>query len=101
MGISLANRDDSLRAWIETGMAGALQMTMTAGIAGCLGTIVDGAVRDIRQVRAMGCPVFAKLTIPYDKYGSPALDRPRFAVEIGGARLRSGAVSWSVMMALS
>jgi 4-hydroxy-4-methyl-2-oxoglutarate aldolase len=41
-------------------------LSTAARNAGCLGAIVDGAVRDVRQVRAMGCPVCARQTSPYD-----------------------------------
>ncbi len=33
---------------------------------GCVGAIVDGAVRDVAAMRAMGFPVFARGVCPYD-----------------------------------
>jgi 4-hydroxy-4-methyl-2-oxoglutarate aldolase len=33
---------------------------------GCVGAIVDGAVRDVVKMTQMGFPVFARATLPYD-----------------------------------
>jgi 4-hydroxy-4-methyl-2-oxoglutarate aldolase len=49
------------------GLNGALfgkLMTIQAGILGLAGLVVDGAVRDIAEVRELGFPVFARCTTP-------------------------------------
>src|SRR5919199_2969568 len=50
---------------LRSGVWGELLST-AARNAGCVGAIVDGAVRDVRRMRAMGFPVFARHTCPYD-----------------------------------
>jgi 4-hydroxy-4-methyl-2-oxoglutarate aldolase len=73
----------------QSGIWGELLST-AARNAGCVGAIVDGAVRDIRQMRAMGFPVFARFTSPYDsKDRQRVIDRD-VPVAIGGVRFRSG-----------
>jgi regulator of RNase E activity RraA len=57
---------------------------------GCVGAIVDGAVRDISKMTAMGFPVFATARCIYDSLNRQrviAVDEP---VEIDGVIFRSG-----------
>lgn len=49
----------------RSGIWGELLST-AARNAGCIGAIVDGAVRDIGKMRSMGFPVFARGANPYD-----------------------------------
>ena len=41
-------------------------LSTAARNAGCVGAVVDGAVRDIRRIKEMQFPVFARLASPYD-----------------------------------
>src|SRR5204863_5714906 len=50
---------------MRSGIWGELLST-AARNSGCIGTIVDGAVRDVRQMRQMGFAVFARGTCIYD-----------------------------------
>jgi 4-hydroxy-4-methyl-2-oxoglutarate aldolase len=50
---------------LRSGIWGELLST-AARNTGCFGVIIDGAVRDVRQMRAMGFPCFARATIVYD-----------------------------------
>ena len=65
-------------------------MSTAARNAGCVGVIVDGAVRDVHQMRAMGFPVFARHTTPYDSRDRQRMIDRDVPVEIGGVRFRSG-----------
>src|SRR5271165_5320445 len=58
--------------------------------AGCAGAIVDGAVRDVRQMRAMGFPVFARFTSPYDSKDRQRVIDVDVPVEIEGVRFTPG-----------
>ncbi len=50
---------------MRSGIWGEL-LTTAATNAGCIGVIVDGAVRDLSRIRQMGFPVFARGCNPYD-----------------------------------
>src|SRR5438105_1441134 len=50
---------------LRSGIWGELLST-AARNAGCVGVIVDGAVRDVARMRQMGFPAFARGTSPYD-----------------------------------
>src|SRR6476620_1774730 len=50
---------------MRSGLWGELLST-AARRSGCVGAIVDGAVRDVVKMTAMGFPVFARGTSPYD-----------------------------------
>lgn len=57
---------------------------------GCVGAIVDGAVRDVRKIRAMGFPVVARGTCLYDsKDRQRVIDRD-VPVEIDGVVFSPG-----------
>lgn len=49
----------------RSGIWGELLST-AARNSGCIGALIDGHVRDVRQMAAMGFPVFARGTCPYD-----------------------------------
>ncbi len=57
---------------------------------GCVGAIVDGAVRDIRAMRAMEFPVFARDARPADSRDRQRVIQIDVAVEIGGVVVRPG-----------
>jgi regulator of RNase E activity RraA len=57
---------------------------------GCVGVIVDGAVRDTRQMRAMGFPCFARATIVYDSKDRQRVIDLDVPVEIDGVRFAPG-----------
>jgi regulator of RNase E activity RraA len=57
---------------------------------GCVGAIVDGAIRDVRKIREMGFPVVARGTCLYDsKDRQRVIDRD-VPVEIGGVVFSPG-----------
>lgn len=57
---------------------------------GCVGAIVDGAVRDVAKMRAMPFPVFAKGTSPYDSQNRQRVIDYDVPVEIGGVLFEPG-----------
>ena len=59
-------------------------LTTASRNGGCLGAIVDGAVRDTRQMREMGFPVFARATSPYDSLHRQRVVDLDVRVQIGG-----------------
>jgi 4-hydroxy-4-methyl-2-oxoglutarate aldolase len=59
---------------------------------GCVGAIVDGAVRDVAPMREMGFAVFAAGVCPYDSLHRQRVIARDESVVIGGVRIRSGDV---------
>lgn len=57
---------------------------------GCTGAIIDGAIRDVRQMREMQFPVWAVATSPYDSKDRQRVIDIDVPVEIGGVRFCSG-----------
>ncbi len=57
---------------------------------GCVGAVVDGAVRDVAKIRDMDFPVFARGTSPYDSQHRQRVIDMDTPVEIAGARFCSG-----------
>ena len=57
---------------------------------GCIGTIVDGAVRDVAKMREMGFPVFARGTSVYDSQDRQRVIDLDVPVEIAGVRFTPG-----------
>ncbi len=57
---------------------------------GCLGAIVDGAVRDTRQMTAMNFPVFARGRCIYDSQNRQRVVDIDVPVEIDGVRFSPG-----------
>ncbi len=74
---------------LRSGIWGELLST-AAKNTGCLGVIVDGAVRDVRQMRAMGFPCFALATILYDSKDRQRVIDIDVPVEIDGVRFSPG-----------
>ena len=65
-------------------------LSAAARNSGCVGVIVDGAVRDVRQMRAMGFPVFARHTSPYDSKDRQRVIDVDVPVEIDGVSFAPG-----------
>ena len=74
---------------LRSGVWGELLST-AARNAGCVGVIVDGAVRDTRQMRAMGFPCFARATIVYDSRDRQRVIDLDVQVEIDGVVFAPG-----------
>jgi regulator of RNase E activity RraA len=74
---------------LRSGIWGEL-LTTAVRNRGCVGAIVDGAVRDVSKIRTMGFPVLARGTSPYDsKDRQRVIDRD-VPVEIGGVVFQPG-----------
>lgn len=65
-------------------------LTTAARNRGCVGAIVDGAVRDVDKIAAMAFPVFARGTCPYDSQNRQRVIDIDVPVEIDGVRLTPG-----------
>jgi regulator of RNase E activity RraA len=72
---------------MRSGIWGELLST-AARNSGCLGAIVDGAVRDVAQMKEMRFPVFARGTSPYDSKDRQDVTDIDVAVEIDGVVFR-------------
>jgi regulator of RNase E activity RraA len=57
---------------------------------GCVGAIIDGAVRDVMKIREMAFPVFARGTSPYDSQNRQRVIEFGIPVEIAGVRFCPG-----------
>lgn len=67
------------------------ELLSTAAInRGCSGAIVDGAIRDVRQMKRMGFPIFARGTSLYDSKHRQRVVDFDVPVEIDGVRFTSG-----------
>jgi 4-hydroxy-4-methyl-2-oxoglutarate aldolase len=74
---------------MRSGIWGELLST-AARNTGCLGVIVDGAVRDVARMRQMGFPVFARGTCVYDSKDRQRVIDMDVPVEIDGVRFAPG-----------
>ena len=74
---------------VRSGIWGEL-LTTAAANAGCVGVVVDGAVRDVPRVRAMGFPVFARGTCLYDSKDRQRVVDVDVPVEIDGVVFAPG-----------
>jgi regulator of RNase E activity RraA len=74
---------------MRSGIWGELLSTAAAR-AGCVGAIVDGAVRDLRQMRAMGFPIFARGACIYDSKDRQRVIDIDVRVEIDGVAFTPG-----------
>ena len=74
---------------LRSGIWGELLST-AAKNTGCVGVIVDGGVRDVRQMRAMGFPCFARATIVYDSKDRQRVIDLDVPVEIDGVVFSPG-----------
>ena len=73
----------------RSGIWGELLST-AARNSGCVGAIIDGAVRDVRQMRLIGFPVFARHTSPYDSKDRQRVIDFDVPVEIDGVLFTPG-----------
>lgn len=74
---------------IRSGIWGELLSTAAVN-QGCVGAIVDGAVRDVRRMQAMQFPVFARGTCVYDSRDRQRVIDVDVPVEIGGVCFKPG-----------
>lgn len=65
-------------------------LTTAARNQGCVGAVIDGMVRDVGRIRAMGFPVFARGTCIYDSKDRQRVIDMDVAVEIDGVRFEPG-----------
>lgn len=65
-------------------------LTTAARNAGCVGAIIDGAVRDLAKLRQMQFPVFARGTCVYDSQNRQRVVDLDVTVEIDGVRFAPG-----------
>lgn len=74
---------------MRSGIWGELLST-AARNSGCVGAVVDGAVRDVEKMTAMGFGVFARGTSPYDSMNRQRVTDVDVAVQIDGVRVCPG-----------
>lgn len=74
---------------MRSGLWGELLST-AARNRGCVGALVDGAVRDVATMHAMGFTVFARGTCPRDSRDRQRVVAVDVPVEIGGVRIAAG-----------
>ncbi|MGD9853802.1 MAG: RraA family protein [Planctomycetaceae bacterium] len=65
-------------------------LTTAASNRGCVGAVVDGAVRDVVRMREVDFPVFARGTSPLDSLNRQRVVDLDVPVEIGGVVFRTG-----------
>ena len=75
----------------RSGIWGELLST-AARNAGCVGTVIDGAVRDVVRMREMGFPVFARGTCIYDSKDRQRVIDVDVPVDIDGVAFEPGAL---------
>ncbi len=73
----------------HSGIWGELLST-AARNSGCVGAIVDGAVRDVAKMRQMGFAVWARATSPYDSQNRHRVVDIDVRVEIDGVAIQPG-----------
>jgi 4-hydroxy-4-methyl-2-oxoglutarate aldolase len=76
---------------MRSGIWGEL-LTTAARNSGCIGVIVDGAVRDLRRMRELQFPVFARCACIYDSKDRQRVIDLDVPVEIDGVRFEPGAL---------
>ena len=74
---------------MHSGIWGELLST-AARNSGCVGTIVDGGIRDVAKMRAMGFPIFARGTCIYDSQNRQRVVDLDVTVEIDGVKFAPG-----------
>ncbi len=74
---------------LRSGIWGELLST-AARNAGCVGVVVDGAVRDIAQMKQMQFPVFARGRCPYDSRDRQRVIDYDVTIEIDGVSIQPG-----------
>ncbi len=76
---------------IRSGIWGEL-LTTAAKNRGCVGAIVDGAIRDVAKIRPMNFPVYARATCVYDSLNRQRVVDADVAVEIDGVTFAPGSL---------
>jgi regulator of RNase E activity RraA len=76
---------------VRSGIWGEL-LTTAARNSGCVGVVVDGAVRDVARMRQMGFPVFARGVCLYDSKDRQRVIDVDVPVEIDGVSIEPGAL---------
>jgi len=74
---------------MRSGIWGELLST-AARNSGCVGVVVDGAVRDVAQMRSMKFPVFARGRCPYDSRDRQRVIDFDVPIEIDGVKIHPG-----------
>lgn len=91
--VDACQQDDVLIAAAGGSMRSGIwgELLTTAVLArGCVGAIIDGAVRDLRQIRELQFPVYARGTCVYDSLNRQRVIDLDVPVEIGGVRFSPG-----------
>jgi len=73
----------------STGVWGEL-WSLGAAYRGCVGAVVDGAIRDAKRIVAQGFPIFHTVKRPTDALGRFTVVESQCAVTIGGVRVHPG-----------
>ena len=76
---------------VRSGIWGEL-LTTAAKNQGCVGAIVDGAIRDVAKIRPMNFPVYARATCVYDSLNRQRVVDADVAVEIDGVTFAPGSL---------
>jgi 4-hydroxy-4-methyl-2-oxoglutarate aldolase len=74
---------------VRSGIWGEL-LTTAALNAGCVGAIIDGAIRDVTKIRALAFPVFARDYCVYDSLNRQRVIDVDTPVELDGVRFTPG-----------
>jgi 4-hydroxy-4-methyl-2-oxoglutarate aldolase len=78
-----------VHAQVNAALFGEL-FTLAARAQGAVGAVLDGAVRDVRQIRELHFPVFAAAVSPYDTKGRAEVVAHDVPVTCGGVPVQSG-----------
>ena len=79
---------------IRSGIWGEL-LTTAAKNGGCVGAVVDGAIRDVAKIRTMNFPVYARATCVYDSLNRQRVVDADVPVEIDGVVFSPGCLVFS------
>ena len=79
---------------IRSGLWGEL-LTTAAKNGGCVGAVVDGAIRDVAKIRTMNFPVYARATCVYDSLNRQRVVDADVSVEIDGVVFSPGCLVFS------
>lgn len=74
---------------MRSGIWGEL-LTTAARQQGCVGAIIDGAIRDVNKIREMDFPVYARATCVYDSLNRQRVVDVDIPVEIDGVAFHPG-----------
>lgn len=81
--VMATSRSDEVAVWGEL-------VSTAAQAVGATGMVTDGLVRDLRQIRALGFPTFARGSIPHDIDGRLEVAGVEEGVEIDGVSIGFG-----------